>query len=315
MILLWGLPEDPPLAAVHTALREMGKAVILLDQHRTSEMQLCWKAGSSVPRLLVNAEEIDLAMVTAAYLRPYDPQAVSPLSADSSGQFAGGEFTSALCAWADLTRAVVLNPPSAMASNSSKPWQSALIQKHGFHIPATLITNAPAAAKNFWRNHGTVIYKSISGHRSKVSRLSSEHKARWDQLRWCPTQFQEYIPGVDFRVHVVGENIFACEIISSADDYRYPPDKTPDTEMRACDLPTDVAERCLRLATSLKLPLTGIDLRRTPDGEWYCFEVNPSPAFSYYQSRSGQPIDQAIANLLCLDSLYLQRQQEANLLS
>src|SRR5205085_5709686 len=113
MILLWGLPEDPPLAAVHAALQAREKPVILLDQHRTSEMQLCWKAGSAIPRLFISAEEIDLATVTAAYFRPYDPQVFSPLSSDSSGEFAGGEFTSALCAWADLTPTLVLNPPSA----------------------------------------------------------------------------------------------------------------------------------------------------------------------------------------------------------
>jgi D-alanine-D-alanine ligase-like ATP-grasp enzyme len=28
--------------------------------------------------------------------------------------------------------------------------------------------------------------------------------------------------------------------------------------------------------------VAGIDLRRTPSGEWYCFEVNPSPAYSWF---------------------------------
>ncbi len=41
----------------------------------------------------------------------------------------------------------------------------------------------------------------------------------------------------------------------------------------------------------------GIDLRCTPN-EWYCFEVNPSPAFTYYQEAAGHHIDEAIAELL-----------------
>jgi D-alanine-D-alanine ligase-like ATP-grasp enzyme len=44
--------------------------------------------------------------------------------------------------------------------------------------------------------------------------------------------------------------------------------------------------------------VTGIDFRRDPEGRWYCFEVNPSPAFSYYQNASGQPIDETIADFL-----------------
>jgi len=57
------------------------------------------------------------------------------------------------------------------------------------------------------------------------------------------------------------------------------------------------------LAASLDLVVAGIDLRRTPDGEWYCFEVNPSPAFSYYESATHQPISAAIAALLAGDCM------------
>ena len=68
--------------------------------------------------------------------------------------------------------------------------------------------------------------------------------------------------------------------------------------MRAMRLPPAVEERCLRLAAAMRLPLAGIDLRRTPRGEWYCFEVNPSPAFTFYTSHTGQPVAEAIASLL-----------------
>ncbi|HWN68885.1 MAG TPA: hypothetical protein VNM90_14705, partial [Haliangium sp.] len=67
---------------------------------------------------------------------------------------------------------------------------------------------------------------------------------------------------------------------------------------RACTLPPDVAERCQRTAASLRLPLAGLDLRRTPEGEWYCFEVNPSPCFTYYEHHTGLPIGAAVAAFL-----------------
>ena len=134
---------------------------------------------------------------------------------------------------------------------------------------------------------------------SQPARTSSTPRARrLADLRWCPTQFQQYITGRDFRVHTVGDEVFACEIISQADDYRYAARQGHDVELRAATLAVDCAERCLALARSLGLAVAGIDLRRTPAGEWFCFEVNPSPAFSYYESATGQPIAEAIAGLL-----------------
>jgi glutathione synthase/RimK-type ligase-like ATP-grasp enzyme len=138
-----------------------------------------------------------------------------------------------------------------------------------------------------------VIYKSISGVRSVVRKLSSERLASLGDVKWCPTQFQRFIPGVDYRVHVVGPELFACEILSDSDDYRYAP-----SELRGCDLPQEIAEACFRLSNRLHLPLCGIDLRRTPQGEWYCFEVNPSPAYTCFETVSQAPISAAIASML-----------------
>ncbi len=204
----------------------------------------------------------------------------------------------ALMSWADLAPAYVVNRPAASASNSAKPYQALFIQAAGFDVPATLVTTDPDAVLEFWAQHAAVIYKSLSGVRSIVSRLEERHQARLERVRWCPTQFQQYIPGTDYRVHVVGDDVFACEIRSLADDYRYAGRQGLGVEISPYQLPQDVTDRCRALNASLGLHVTGIDFRRDPDGRWYCFEVNPSPAYTYYQNASGQPIDEAIADLL-----------------
>jgi glutathione synthase/RimK-type ligase-like ATP-grasp enzyme len=185
-----------------------------------------------------------------------------------------------------------------MASNGSKPYQATLIAAQGFHVPDTLITTDPQAAREFWEYHDEVIYKSVSGVRSIVTRMTTEHSARLPDVRWCPTQFQEFIAGEDYRVHVVGEEIYACRIISAATDYRYARTQGADLQIVPSQLPEDVARASRLLAHSLELVVAGVDLRRTPEGEWYCFEVNPSPGFTFYQESTKQPIDQAIARLL-----------------
>ena len=146
-----------------------------------------------------------------------------------------------------------------MASNESKPFQAQAIRAVGFMVADTLLTTEPQAARDFHAAHGEVVFKSISSVRSIATRLDDDALAHLDDVRWCPTQFQEHVPGTDVRVHVVGARVFASEIESDADDYRY-----GDSTMRLYSLPADVAERCLALAMNLGLEVTGIDLRRTP---------------------------------------------------
>ena len=302
MILLWGVAHDRPFAQVREALTRRGAAVFVLDQMDAPRTQVELRVGADVVGTIqVGDKRCDLAAISAAYVRCYDTRtlefSLDVGDIDSARRRALG-VDDVLAGWLNVTPAFVVNPFSAMASNSSKPYQLALIRTAGFATPDTLLTTDTAAVTKFHKRHREIIYKSISGVRSIVSRFTAEHAGRLADLRWCPTQFQQYITGRDFRVHTVGDEVFACEIISQADDYRYAARQGHDVELRAATLAVDCAERCLALARSLGLAVAGIDLRRTPAGEWFCFEVNPSPAFSYYESATGQPIAEAIAGLL-----------------
>lgn len=246
-----------------------------------------------------------LSEVTAAYIRPHlstGLPVVERAGRHSPAWRHAGAIDDALSAWADLSPARVVNRPAAMASNSCKPFQARFIREAGFDVPATLVTTDPDAVHQFHLEHGEVIYKSLSGVRSIVSRLDRRHAERLERVRWCPTQFQQYIAGTDCRVHVIGERVFACEIRSEADDYRYAARQGLSVTHSAVGLPKDVAERCLSLTRTLGLHMSGIDLRRDREDRWYCFEVNPSPAFSYYQNATGQPLDEAVADLLLTET-------------
>jgi len=96
--------------------------------------------------------------------------------------------------------------------------------------------------------------------RSIVSRLSPEHLSRFEDIAWCPTQFQQYIPGTDYRVHVVGDKGFACTVVSAADDYRYARRQGAEVAIRPCALPQECADRCRMLAASMRLHVAGVDL-------------------------------------------------------
>jgi hypothetical protein len=302
MILLWGLPGDQPMAFVRDALHRFGAEVAFLDQRAVLDTHLELFVNSSVTGVLhVGDDTLDLSKVTAVYLRPYESSRLPAVKKAGPGSPEWGHALNVediLLSWIEITPAFVVNPPTAMAGNASKPYQAAQIREHGFAIPATLVTTDPQAVLDFWDKHGTIIYKSISNVRSVVSRLSAEHLAYLHDVSSCPTQFQQYVPGVDYRVHVVGDELFCCEIVSTGDDYRYASGPDGGTQMRGCDLPRECVERCRQLASAMELPVAGIDLRRSPDGVWYCFEVNSSPGFSPFQEATNQPIDKAIARLL-----------------
>jgi glutathione synthase/RimK-type ligase-like ATP-grasp enzyme len=298
-VLLWGLPSDPPIAAVEDSLRRIGCRVTLLDQHSVLETEMALNVASNVDGVLyLEDERLDLSTVKSVYLRPYDSRELPNVAGAAEN---GAALSHALAvqdmmlSWSDLAPALVLNRPSHMAANNSKPYQALLLESLGFKTPRTLITTDPEAALQFWRRHGTVIYKSLSGVRSIVSRVSDAHTARFDDIASCPTQFQQYIEGSEYRVHVIGETVLASEILSAADDYRY---SAEPTKMLACELPGGVAARCRKAARSMKLSVAGLDCKRTRDGSWYCFEVNPSPGFTYFEKATGQPIADAIAQLL-----------------
>lgn len=312
MILVAGIAEESPTALVIEALAAMGASHAVFDQRRaaTTEMSMeiadASSGGAIGGTLTVDGETIRLDDVRAIYLRMMDDNllpAMLALEPEAPARRHCRLLHELLLRFADIVPGRVLNRPAAMGSNHSKPFQAHAIRACGFDIPETLITNDPVTARDFidrtWAEGGGVIYKSVSGIRSIVQRVETSDLARLERIRWCPTQFQRQIAGTDIRVHVVGNAVLAATIASDATDYRYAWRQTGvEPTIAATVLDAATRAQCVRLAERLDLPLAGIDLRRTPEGRCVCFEVNPSPAFNYYQQHAGLPIGSAIAQYL-----------------
>jgi len=302
MILLWGVPGDSPLDAVRAALERTGADFQLLDQRHAARTRVSLNvaAEGAVSGAVVNGTaETDLDRIGSAYIRPFETAKAAGIEApDDPALAAAVEADTGLITWADLAPAEVVNRPAMMAANNSKPYQLALIARFGFAVPDTLVTTDEISARRFREQHGELIYKSISGIRSIVSRLTDPRCGALADVANCPTQFQQYIPGVDVRVHVAGDAVFATEIASAADDYRYASRAGASLGMAAAALPAEVEDRCRAMVRGMGLRLAGIDFRRTPAAEWYCLEVNPSPGFTFFEAGTGQPIAAAVADLL-----------------
>lgn len=306
MILIAGIPSETPLQLAIHAAELRGFECVVFNQRHTAHNDLVvdYNQGKLTGVLFAGGKEYRLEdfkgvytrMLEAATLPEFQPSRTRPT--DYRALERATFLTDSLRKWIDAAPCRVLNRSAAMLSNSSKPYQAMLINRAGLETPITVVTNDPEQVRAFLAEHDRVIFKSISGVRSIVKELDSERLKHLDKIRNLPTQFQAFVPGFNVRVHVVGSQIFATEIRSEAVDYRYGGRDGHESEMAPFSLPAQVADKCFALARSLDLPLCGIDFKVTPEGRFVCFEVNPSPAYSYYEEATGQDISGAIVEFL-----------------
>jgi glutathione synthase/RimK-type ligase-like ATP-grasp enzyme len=304
VIVICGILGDEMIELMCARLEHMGYDYLFFDErHFPGRYGLCWEAGPcgvsghfKAPGRKVALEEV--TGVYARYVEYKDETKQSGLSPREE-KMAEAEYQQSVMELLDLLPCVVVNRPKASTSNDSKVYQGFLAEGFGLLTPKTLVTTCPEEARVFYEEcGGRVIYKSLSGIRSIVQRLDEGSLSRLHLLKNCPTQFQEQVEGADIRVHTVGPETFATEVVSEASDYRYARRQGASLSARAIDLPPEVGGSCVGLAAALGLDLAGVDLRRTPDGRYYCFEVNPSPGFLFYERATAQPISEAVARRL-----------------
>ena len=305
MILVCGLLADTLIELMCARLNDLGYDYLLFDQLQfPGAYNLSWEIGQDGLCGSVSSPErkVDIAELTGVYARYVNHRGGEEDERFSKHEreMISAEYQLSLMQLLDLLPCTVVNRARASVSNDSKVYQSFLAESAGLRTPRTLVTTDPDQARAFYEIcDRRVIYKSLSSVRSVVSRVSNADLGeRMGRVANCPTQFQEFVEGVDIRVHTVGSDVFATEIVSDASDYRYAGRDGGSLSMRAIDIPPEIAEACVRMARTLGLVLSGIDLRRTPDHAYYCFEVNPSPGFIFYEQTTGQPISEAVAQLL-----------------
>src|SRR5262245_58860243 len=93
MIVLWGLPNEAPLASVWHALERKHADVAVLDQRDVLRTHVRLHIGGPAPGrvrgcLEAPSLQLDLAGVRAAYIRPFEPQSLSAVKAAASQAFA-----------------------------------------------------------------------------------------------------------------------------------------------------------------------------------------------------------------------------------
>jgi len=197
-------------------------------------------------------------------------------------------------------RCPTVNLPANAGSNYSKPFQVGLMAEAGFDVPRSLVTSIPEEARRFYDElGGRVIFKGISNVATFAQVLTPDKLGGLAKLPHCPTLFQEYVAGVDYRVHVVGDEAFVTRLRSRDEDYRRGA-RAGDAELivEPAFLDEEVTARCIRFTRQLGLVVSGVDFKESREGRLVALELNPYPQFTFYEGRSGQPITRAVAAYL-----------------
>jgi len=296
-IALLGDPEDLAITYVSWLAKRRGTDTVLLPE---ATLGVDWsfnlnRAGGH-GTLRVGADTMDLRELSGVFVRfNPSPGVHARLSLDAAAQgVLTHERREGLHHLLAAVPCPVVNRPSGGRSNASKPLQMMELRQAGFVIPRWVATNRRDVVEAFAREcaHG-VIYKAASGLRSRVRTLDDELLQRLTEGT-SPAVVQEFIPGRDVRVHTVEDRAFATEMLSSAIDYRF----ENTTEYRATSIDPAIERLCCATGRASGLCLAGFDFRVTAAGEWYCLEMNPVPSFLPYEMCSGQPIGEAIVDVL-----------------
>ncbi len=226
-------------------------------------------------------------------------------------------LSEAHAAWQGFWRTVDahwVNHPDANLAADHKMVQLRAAAAVGLAVPATLITNDPAAAHAFGDAHPDVICKAgRSGlihddDPDKPSRLlytqllTDSARDRLDDVGPEPYLLQQAIDKrYDVRVTVIGDQAFGCRI----DSQQAPGAQTDWRAGNLAELPHDpielppwIGERCVTLTQRFGLRFAAVDLAVTPDGGWTFFEINPNGQWAWIEQLTGQPLAAALADEL-----------------
>lgn len=237
-------------------------------------------------------------------------------------KYVQNESDIALSSMLDFLKGVLwVSEPEATRIANRKPLQLALAKQIGFKVPDTCISNEPENVKAFIARHSLVplIMKAVGSSYIRLTHdpedKSRKNRAIYtkvvdtdlllrniDRVANCPFILQEaVIKDSDIRITVVGERVFASEILIEKNaagpnlDWRHHDVRRKYVMHR---LPQELEEHCARLVSTLGLKFGCIDMGFSKKDGYAFFEINPQGQWMPSEQLVGHPISMALASLL-----------------
>ena len=284
-----------------------------LNSERFSEAKVLFdpKRGEDAWTVDLEGNKIDFNKVRAAYLRrPGTPPANKVVKQGAARRYCEVEWGAALTAALNSLGERWLNSPLAILAAENKPRQLSLAYSLGFAIPDTLVTNDLKKTQCLI-SEGTCVAKPLrealleeNGEERVIftNRLNKLVETDGLKVSIAPVIFQREIKKrSDIRATVVGDNVFAAEILSqdfdeTKTDWRR--GSRPDLQHRPHELPDNLQKKCVLLVRALGLRFGAVDLILDQGGGYWFLEVNPNGQWAWIENRTGLPLTQAIVDEL-----------------
>lgn len=297
-ILILGNAQDHHARHVHGMVTARGAKAHYLDVvDFPGQLRIAYDPVSGEGRFtLPSGETLTFDSVHAIYWRNYN-QILRPTHAlrEDQAYVAQNDARS-------LAESVLMDLPTRWVNGWSgfqlhqrKPSAMAKVAALGVRVPKTIVANDPDELMAFRARHPQAIFKPVQGG-AHARKLTEEHLTprNFETLRLAPVTFQEEIPGTNVRAFVIGDEVIGVEVNTPHLDFR--DDQKPD--IRPCELPEHVKRDSVRIARKLDLLWSGIDFRRTPEGEHVYLEANPSPMFLGFEAATGLKLGAKLVDLL-----------------
>lgn len=309
LIVTTSYDEAPAYVSPHIGKRGLRHFRLNTDQF-PMEVQLTLREDGSFS-LATSDGQVESSEIRSVWYRrhvdPEFPPEVEQQFSDFGAREARAHLTGALLGLEDV---LWVSHPASLWAGEKKPFQMRVASSLGFRMPETRVTNDPSTAEKFGQSRQLIAKAVSSGYiRSErgfdaifTSPVTGEDLRDLDGLALSPVTFQELIPKrSDIRVTVVGEHVFAAEILSQAHessriDWRAI--DSPALEHRPYEMPAVAAERCRLLLDALALRFGAIDFVLDRSGQLVFLEINPNGEWMWIEDLVGHPVSNALAEQL-----------------
>ena len=300
-IVIVALEHDNHTVALKWALEQAGYSVACWAGLAWTENRQASLSFNGSARMVLGSHTVDAGDVV--WIRRPNPPVPNPKVTDPDKVFAEGEYR-----WFSLSVMYLLehlpvrciNPYSASRSINNKAVQLYLAGKNGLNVPATLMTNAPLAVREAFKNSAQrMVCKAFFPHIWKKEgsealavtetfEIAEEALPEDEVLTYAPAIYQEMIvKAFDVRMVLLGTTVysFSLHTPNGALDWRQEAGQGLVTVEKICT-PPDVERAVLAFSQEARIEFGSFDFAVDRDGRWWFLEVNEEGQFLWLDDRN-----------------------------
>jgi hypothetical protein len=297
-VLILGHAADLHAAHIYRSLERLGILCHYWDVATfPTQAQITWSPMSRQGVLrLADGRSLSLNQVRSVFWRNFAGVKVPKLPIESVQKVAYQDAIALVRSLVQIPSIHWVNPVQAYQLHREKPLQLSKIHQLGVRIPDTIVTNDPISVQEFVYRHSKTTFKPIYGG-ARTQLISAEHlnpERLQLSLKIAPVTLREYIAGANIRSYVIGDMVYAAEIVSAALDFH----EDDDAKLIPIVFPEVMCRQAIAIAQALFAEWMTIDWRLTPTGEYLFLEANPNPSFLAFERQTGFPITQALIERL-----------------